>query len=104
MQRSYISSYYDLPKREDIKRACNSSSHVLKAVILFMSEWLCKGETLSLTVGDFIRVTDDYHYGWSIDDRLFDFTDSTLIYNFKKANDKLNMGFVGYYRFFSLIV
>ena len=28
------------------------------------------------------------------------FTDSSLIYSFKKLNDKLDMGFVGSYRFF----
>lgn len=28
------------------------------------------------------------------------FTDSSLIYSFKKVNDKLDMGFVGRYRFF----
>ncbi|MDD6049498.1 MAG: hypothetical protein PUB95_08565 [Methanobrevibacter ruminantium] len=28
------------------------------------------------------------------------FTDSSLIYSFKNVNDKLNMGFVGRYRFF----
>ncbi|WP_296869189.1 hypothetical protein [uncultured Methanobrevibacter sp.] len=38
--------------------------------------------------------------GLSLDDRLFDFTDSSLIYSFKKVNDKLDMGFVGRYRFF----
>ena len=38
--------------------------------------------------------------GLSLDDRLFDITDSSLIYSFKKLNDKLDMGFVGSYRFF----
>ena len=151
--KDYVSSYGDLPKREDIKRSCNVSSLAFKAVILFMSSSGCaKAETLSLTVGDFIKATGDYHgggfiddilnelyfrkdivptfylkriktnkfyyafcspeashhivkylisrKGLSLDDKLFDFTDSSLIYNFKKVNDKLNMGFVGHYRFF----
>ena len=38
--------------------------------------------------------------GLSLDDRLFDFTDSSLIYSFKKLNDSLGFGFVGPYRFF----
>lgn len=54
--KEYVSSYGDLPKREDIKRACNVSSIALKAVILFMSSSGCaKAETLSLRVSDFIR-------------------------------------------------
>ena len=122
-------------------------------MILFISSSGCaKAETLSLTVGDFIKATEDYHDGGSIDDvleclenrkdvvptfylkriktnkfyhtfcspeasfhivkyllsredlsfddKLFDFTDSSLIYNFKKVNDKLGFGFVGKYRFF----
>lgn len=36
----------------------------------------------------------------TLDDKLFDFTDSSLIYNFKKVNDKLGLGFVGRYRRF----
>ena len=149
----YISSYNDLPSKKDIKRACNISSLEFKAVILFISSSGCaKAETLSLSVGDFIEATSDYHNGGpvndilgslndrrdivptfyikriktnkfyyafcsseasyyivkyllcrknlSLKDKLFDFTDSSLIYNFKKVNDSLNMGFVGKYRFF----
>lgn len=152
-KKDYISSYDDLPKREDIKRACNISGMGFKAAILFMSSSGCaKAETLSLTVRDFIKATRDYHDGGSIDEvlnellfrrdmvpafylkriktnkfyhafcspeashhivrylisrkalsldeKLFDFTDSSLTYNFKKVNDKLNWGFVGNYRFF----
>lgn len=36
----------------------------------------------------------------SLDDKLFDFSDSSLMYNFKKVNDSLGFGFVGHYRFF----
>ena len=135
----YLSSYY--------------SSNAFRALVLFISSSGCaKAETLSLTVGDFVKASDDYHDGGSIDDvlncligrrdivpafylkriktnkfyyafcspeashhivkylisrkglslddRLFDFTDSSLIYSFKKVNDKLDMGFVGRYRFF----
>jgi integrase len=149
----YLSSYDDLPTKSDIRRACDISSLDFIAIILFISSSGCaKAETLSLTVGDFIKATEDYHDGGSIDDvlrclenrkdvvptfylkriktnkfyhtfcspeashhivkylisrkglslddRLFDFTDSSLIYSFKKVNDKLDMGFVGRYRFF----
>ena len=149
----YLSSYFDLPTRGDIRKVCSISSNAFRALVLFISSSGCaKAETLSLTVGDFVKASDDYHDGGSIDDvlncligrrdvvpafylkriktnkfyyafcspeashhivkylisrkglslddRLFDFTDSSLIYSFKKVNDKLNMGFVGRYRFF----
>lgn len=149
----YLSSYYDLPARGDIRKVCSISSNAFRALVLFISSSGCaKAETLSLTVGDFVKASDDYHDGGSIDDvlncligrrdivpafylkriktnkfyyafcspeashhivkylisrkglslddRLFDFTDSSLIYSFKKLNDKLDMGFVGSYRFF----
>ena len=149
----YLSSYYDLPTRGDIRKVCSISSNAFRALVLFISSSGCaKAETLSLTVGDFVKASDDYHDGGSIDDvlncligrrdivpafylkriktnkfyyafcspeashhivkylisrkglslddMLFDFTDSSLIYSFKKVNDKLDMGFVGRYRFF----
>ena len=149
----YLSSYYDLPARGDIKKVCSISSNAFRALVLFISSSGCaKAETLSLTVGDFVKASDDYHDGGSIDDvlncligrrdivpafylkriktnkfyyafcspeashhivkylisrkglslddRLFDFTDSSLIYSFKKLNDSLGFGFVGPYRFF----
>ena len=149
----YLSSYFDLPTRGDIRKVCSISSNTFMALVLFISSSGCaKAETLSLTVGDFVKASDDYHDGGSIDDvlscligrrdivpafylkriktnkfyyafcspeashhivkylisrkglslddRLFDFTDSSLIYSFKKVNDKLDMGFVGRYRFF----
>ena len=153
LDEEYLSSYGDLPKKCDIRRACEISSLDFKALILFMSSSGCaKAETLSLTVGDFIKATEDYHSGGAIDDvlhslenrkdivptfylkrvktnkfyhafcspeatchivksllsrgslsledKLFDFTDSSLIYNFKKVNDKCGFGFVGRYRLF----
>ena len=149
----YLSSYYDLPARGDIRKVCSISSNAFRALVLYISSSGCaKVETLSLTVGDFVKASDEYHDGGSIDDvlncligrrdivpafylkriktnkfyyafcspeashhivkylisrkglslddRLFDFTDSSLIYSFKKVNDKLDMGFVGRYRFF----
>lgn len=149
----YLSSYYDLPTRGDIRKVCSISSNAFRALVLFISSSGCaKAETLSITVGDFVKASDEYHDGGSIDDvlnclvgrrdivpafylkriktnkfyyafcspeashhivkylisrkglslddRLFDFTDGSLIYSFKKVNDKLNMAFVGRYRFF----
>jgi hypothetical protein len=153
LDEEYLSSYGDLPTKNDILRACDISSLDFKAVILFISSSGCaKAETLSLTIGDFIKATRDYHNGESIEeilqllagrgdivptfylrrvktnkfyhtfcspeashcivkyllsrenltleDKLFDFTHSSLVYNFKKVNDKLGLGFVGRYRLF----
>ena len=67
----YLSSYDDLPTKSDIRKACDISSLDFIAVILFISSSGCaKAETLSLTVGDFIKATEDYHDGGSIDDVL----------------------------------
>ncbi|MDO5820091.1 MAG: integrase [Methanobrevibacter sp.] len=153
LKEEYLSSYGDLPTKRDIRRVCEISCLDFLAVILFISSSGCaKAETLSLSVGDFIKATGDYHDGCSIDDvlhslenlkciiptfylkrrktnkfyhafcspeasfyivksllsrenltledKLFDFTDSSLMYNFKKVNDSLGFGFVGHYRFF----
>ena len=153
LNEEYLSSYGDLPTKKDIWRACDISSIAFKAVILFVSSSGCaKAETLSLTIGDFIKATRDYHNGESIEeilrllvgrrdivptfylkrvktnkfyhafcspeashyivkyllsrenltleDKLFNFTHSSLVYNFKKVNDKLGLGFVGRYRLF----
>lgn len=139
----YLSSYYDLPTRGDIRKVCSISSNAFRALVLFISSSGCaKAETLSLTVGDFVKASDDYHDGGSIDDvlncligrrdivptfylkriktnkfyhtfcspeashhivkylmskdnlslddKVFDFTDASLIYNFKKVNDSLD--------------
>lgn len=51
--------------------ACSISNLPFKAVVLFMSSSGCaKIETLSLTVGDFISATDDYHGGGFFDEVL----------------------------------
>lgn len=67
----YLSSYYDLPARGDIMNVCSISSNAFRALVLFISSSGCaKAETLSLTVGDFVKASDEYHDGGSIDDVL----------------------------------
>ena len=127
---AYLSSYLDLPTKKDIMEVCSISRLSFKAVVLFISSSGCaKAETLSLAVGDFVRATNDYHSGGSIEDILdelavrkdvvagfylkriktgkFYYTFCSpeasfyiVMYNFKKVNDRLGMGFVGNYRFF----
>ena len=149
----YEINYFDLPTKEHIKYALDTVSVDLKAVILFMSSsGTAKAETLSLTVGDFIQSTVEYHNGGSIievldvlenrndviptfylkriktdkyyytfcsseasemivkylktrknlknDDKLFDFSDTTLLNKFKQINDSMGWGRKGKYRFF----
>jgi len=65
--REYQTNYKDLPAREHIKRAVEISELGIQAMILFMaSSGTAKAETLSLTVGDFIKATEDYHNNDSI--------------------------------------
>jgi len=69
--RDYQTSYKDLPTRKDIKKAVEISEVGMQAIILFMaSSGTSKAETLSLTVGDFIKATSDYHDNTSIADIL----------------------------------
>ncbi|KZX12973.1 hypothetical protein MBORA_08740 [Methanobrevibacter oralis] len=64
----YETNYSDLPTREHIHETLLISPIDLKAVILFMSSsGTAKAETLSLTVGHFIKATQEYHYGGSIE-------------------------------------
>lgn len=66
-ERDYMINYDDLPSHDDIRNAVNSVGLDLKAVILFMSSsGTAKAETLSLTVGDFLEATREYHRGGGI--------------------------------------
>ena len=63
----YEINYLDLPSKDHIRQALDICSIDLKAIILFMSSsGTAKAETLSLSVGDFINATQDYHQGGSI--------------------------------------
>ena len=63
----YQINYNDLPTKKHIKRAVEMSESGIQAIILFMaSSGTAKAETLSLTVGDFIKATSDYHDNSSI--------------------------------------
>ncbi|MBQ2635961.1 MAG: site-specific integrase [Methanobrevibacter sp.] len=60
----YEISYNDLPTKRHIREAVEASSADMKAIILFMaSSGSAKAETLSLTVGDFVMATREYHNG-----------------------------------------
>ena len=70
-EKNYETSYLDLPTHEHIHDAVLISPADMKAVILFMSSsGTAKAETLSLTVGDFIDATSDYHSGGDIESIL----------------------------------
>jgi len=60
-------NYNDLPAKEHIKKAVEISEVGIQGMILFMaSSGTAKAETLSLTVNDFIKATNNYHDGGSI--------------------------------------
>lgn len=69
--KGYVTGYGDLPTHDDILNAVNSVDLDLKAVILFMaSSGTAKAETLSITVGDFVKGTRDYHKSGDLRDIL----------------------------------
>ncbi|PAV07555.1 hypothetical protein [Methanosphaera cuniculi] len=58
---AYKSTYDDLPTKEQLRQACDLADQEFKALILFMSSsGTARAETLSLTVGDFIKGCKDY--------------------------------------------
>ena len=68
---TYETNYLDLPTKEDIRNVLDVVSIDMKAIILFMSSsGTAKAETLSLTVEQFIRGTEEYHDGGSLKDIL----------------------------------
>ena len=65
--KTYQTSYLDLPTREHIQKACDNTTLDLKAIILFMSSsGTSKSETLSITIKQFIQATKNYHNGGTI--------------------------------------
>ena len=80
---TYETNYLDLPKHSDIKKAIEESSLLMKAIILFMiSSGTAKAETLSLTIDTFIKATEEYHNGGTIENILKDFFLDPLLVSF----------------------
>ena len=89
--RDYQMNYKDLPAREHIKKAVEISEVGLQAMILFMaSSGTAKSETLSLTVGDFIKATDSYHDNGSIAEVLDALENKCVIPTFYLKRIKTN--------------
>lgn len=66
--KNYETNYLDLPTHEHIYDALLISPIDLKAVILYMSSsGSAMAETLSLSVNQFIKGTQDYHKGGSLE-------------------------------------
>ena len=69
--KGYETNYFDLLTKKHIMGALEIIGMDLKALILFMSSsGTAKAETLSLTVGDFIHATCEYHNGGGIKEVL----------------------------------
>ena len=61
LEKGYVSNYNDLPTHDMIREACEQSNEVLKALFLFMSSsGSAKAETLSITVGMFLKGCSEY--------------------------------------------
>lgn len=61
MEKGYVSNYNDLPTHEMIKTACDQSPLSLKSLILFMSSsGSAKAESLSITIGMFLKGCEEY--------------------------------------------
>ena len=89
--RDYQMNYKDLPSKEHVKKAVEISEVGLQAMILFMaSSGTAKAETLSLTVGDFIKATDSYHDNGSIADILDTLENKCVIPTFYLKRIKTN--------------
>ena len=55
-------TYKDLPDKEVIRAALDIASPAMKAVILFtVSSGTARAETLSLTINDYMKATQEYH-------------------------------------------
>jgi len=90
-EKDYQINYKDLPTKEHIKKAVEISEVGLQAMILFMaSSGTAKAETLSLTVGDFIKATDSYHNNDSIADILNNLENKTIVPTFYLKRIKTN--------------
>lgn len=73
MERGYVSGYGDLPTHAMIRTACDQVDIELTSIILYMSSsGNAKAETLSITVGMFLRGCEDYLEVTPTDDNIED--------------------------------
>ena len=64
-------TYFDLPNKEHIQLALNSTSIQNQAIILFLaSSGTGKSEAASITILDFLDATQEYHNGGELEDIL----------------------------------
>jgi len=92
-------TYADLPDKEIIRKAVEMSEPLMRALILFLSSsGLSKVDALNLTIGDFIKATEEYHHKtglfkplaklWEISD------DIRIIPTFRARRQKTNKYFI----------
>jgi len=90
-EKDYQMNYNDLPGKEHIKKAVEVSEVGIQAMILFMaSSGTAKAETLSLTVNDFIKATNNYHDNDSIADILNTLENRSIVPAFYLKRIKTN--------------
>lgn len=62
-------TYFDLPNREHIILALESTSIQNQAIILFLcSSGTGKSEAASITIADFLKATEEYHNGGTLEE------------------------------------
>ena len=89
--KPYETNYLDLPKHSDIKKAIDASSPLMKAIILFMiSSGTAKAETLSLTIDNFIKATEEYHSGGTVENILNELENKNIVPTFYLKRIKTN--------------
>lgn len=63
LEKGYVANYDDLPTHDMIRIACNQSSKLIKAILLFMSSsGTAKAETLSITVEMLMKGFKRYYF------------------------------------------
>lgn len=74
IKKEFHERYSDIPTKKDIEQVLNSTKNLQhKAIILFMSSsGSAAAETLSLTIQNFIKATNEYHHSYDIQNVIKD--------------------------------
>jgi len=88
-------TYFDLPNKEHIQMACESTSIQNQALILFLaSSGTGKSEAASISIADFLTATEDYHNGGTVEEIVEELwkTQEPLVptFNLKRKKHKGN--------------
>lgn len=91
--KKYEEIYYDdLPSKELIAEAISISKPLMKSIILFICSSGCaRKEVMSLTIGDFMEATCEYHNSTDVYDFINELKDQdNIVPTFKLKRNKVN--------------